>query len=162
MANCTVVKKIKLCDTDEFIALTVLSNGGPVTMTVDGLLEKNGPGQVYTYSADAFFRRRNHYITSGILPLNLKEHWTSFQVTVVFTNMLPADDQPTESNAKVTNMLPADGQPTESTPEFRLRIQSPHRPNVDLFSPDGEDTRHKGSLGIGDSRVFILLFVFEC
>lgn len=88
-------------DNKDFI-LTVFFNGGPIVVVVnDG--EKN---QTYTFNADPFFRRNNHYIAAGSLvlrPLSVN----NLIVTASFANMFPIDNNTQPAKVKYRLQLSA-------------------------------------------------------
>jgi hypothetical protein len=91
MADTTQVVEITRQGTDNKLVLTLSFNGGPITVLVD---EPSKSRQVYTFSADPFFRRNNHYIASGSLSLRLGGSTGGPIIVVSFSNMFPKDVEP--------------------------------------------------------------------
>jgi hypothetical protein len=123
---------VKVDSNEEALVLTTYFNGGPITVLVDEGTEKAGeerkPPKVYTFNADPFFRRTNHYIASGNLSIRpgLGASSPKISITVSFPNMFPSDLQPT-GGAKFSLRLFS---PLASSPEL---VKIPNK-NVDFGS----------------------------
>jgi hypothetical protein len=133
---------VKVDSKDEVLVLTASFNGGPITVLVDDgtkddIEKKLKPPKVYTFNADPFFRRTNHYIASGSLSIrpDLGASPPKISITVSFSNMFPNDLQPT-GGAK-----------------FSLRLFSPlgNKPELIEFL-DADKT-----VGFGETKNIVLL-----
>jgi hypothetical protein len=91
MASNTVIVPIERKGEDKNLLLTLSFNGGPITVLVD---EPSKARQIYTFSADPFFRRNNHYIATGSLSLH-PDGTGEIIIVASFSNMFPKDAQPT-------------------------------------------------------------------
>lgn len=130
---------VKVESREEALVLTAYFNGGPITVLVDEGTgegsEKLKPPKVYTFNADPFFRRTNHYIASGSLSIRpgLGASSPKISITVSFPNMFPSDLQPTSGT------------------KFSLRLFSPLASTPELVNLSEKD------VGIGKTGNIVLL-----
>ncbi len=89
-----ILVRIDLAKDDIELALTASFNGGPISVVVDD----GSTPRSYFFSADPFFRRRDHYIAIGSLlfrmPNPLPANGKPVSVSVQFANMFPEADKP--------------------------------------------------------------------
>lgn len=129
---------VKVDSNEEALVLTACFNAGPITIIVDGgMIGDNKqliPPKVYTFNADPFFRRTNHYIASG--SLSIRPDFGASQkisITVTFPNMFANDMQPTGGA------------------EFSLNLFSPLAPTAELVTLSGK------TVSIGKAEQVVLL-----
>jgi hypothetical protein len=155
--NFTLIQ-VQRDSSDEELILATFCNGGPITVSVDyGNDDGEEPEtKSYTFNADPFFRRNNHYIASGIV--TLRPGGKTLIIAVSFVNMFPkGEDSAKEYNlqllpstAFVDNVAPPFPPPPEPTPPEPTPPKPPAYKSVEAL------VNKKGTLPFQESHNIIL------